>query len=110
MQGYSTLQTHAFHFFTHYITSHSLRENTQKHKFWQEKDDLLWLAAERVIIFLVVRISHELVSRDRGEGRATWQSYRGIGSEAYLRGTSQGPTPEDARKDDRIRGRSHAGA
>jgi hypothetical protein len=23
--------------------------------------------------------------------------YRGIGSEAYLNGTSQGPTPEDAR-------------
>jgi hypothetical protein len=29
----------------------SLRENTQKNKFWQEKDDLLWLAAEKVIIF-----------------------------------------------------------
>jgi hypothetical protein len=32
--------------------------------------------------------------------------YRGIGSEAYLNGTSQGPTPEDARKDVHIRGRS----
>ena len=32
--------------------------------------------------------------------------YRGIGSEAYLDGTSQGPTPEDARKDGHIRGRS----
>ncbi len=31
---------------------------------------------------------------------------RGIGSEAYLNGTSQGPTPEDARKDGHIRGRS----
>ena len=31
---------------------------------------------------------------------------RGIGPEAYLNGTSQGPTPEDARKDDHIRGRS----
>jgi hypothetical protein len=31
---------------------------------------------------------------------------RGIGSEACLSGTSQGPTPEDARKDDHIRGRS----
>jgi hypothetical protein len=29
-----------------------------------------------------------------------------IGSEAYLNGTSQGPTPEDARKDGHIRGRS----
>jgi hypothetical protein len=27
-------------------------------------------------------------------------------SEAYLSGTSQGPTPEDARKDEHIRGRS----
>ncbi|MBT8407024.1 MAG: hypothetical protein KJP05_06160 [Deltaproteobacteria bacterium] len=26
----------------------------------------------------------------------------------YLNGTSQGPTPEDARKDGHIRGRSHA--
>ncbi|MCG6983196.1 MAG: hypothetical protein LJE88_17480 [Deltaproteobacteria bacterium] len=32
--------------------------------------------------------------------------YRGIGSEAYLNGTSQGMTPEDARKDGHIRGRS----
>ncbi len=31
---------------------------------------------------------------------------RGIASEAYLNGTSQGPTPEDARKDGHIRGRS----
>ncbi|MFA9614990.1 MAG: hypothetical protein ACERK9_13710, partial [Deltaproteobacteria bacterium] len=28
------------------------------------------------------------------------------GSEAYLNGTSQGPTPEDAGKDGHIRGRS----
>ena len=32
--------------------------------------------------------------------------YRGIGSEAYLNSTSQGPTLEDARKDGHIRGRS----
>jgi hypothetical protein len=31
---------------------------------------------------------------------------QGVGSEAYLNGTSQGPTPEDARKDFNIRGRS----
>jgi len=31
---------------------------------------------------------------------------QGVGSEAYLNGTSQGPTPEDAWKDDHIRGRS----
>ena len=34
-----------------------------------------------------------------------WQP-QGVGSEAYLSGTSQGPTPEDARKDGHIRGRS----
>ena len=31
---------------------------------------------------------------------------QGVGSEAYLNGTSQGPTPEDAREDEHIRGRS----
>ena len=31
---------------------------------------------------------------------------QGVGTEAYLNGTSQGPTPEDARKDVYIRGRS----
>ena len=52
---------------------------------------------------------HELVSRDLGEGCAAGQlvpRYRGIGSEAYLNGTSQGPTSEDARKDAHIHGRS----
>ena len=39
------------------------------------------------------------------DGRATGQP-QGVGSEAYLNGTSQGPTPEDARKDVHIRGRS----
>ena len=63
------------------------------------------------------RIFHELLSRDYEDGRATGQlvpRYRGIGSEAYLNDTSQGPpvlsevegTPEDARKDSHIRGRS----
>ncbi len=33
-------------------------------------------------------------------------SSRGIGAEAYLNGTSQVPTLEDARKDGHIRGRS----
>jgi hypothetical protein len=51
------------------------------------------------------RIFHELLSRDREDGCATWQP-QGVGSEAYLNGTSQGPTPEDARKDGHIRGRS----
>ncbi len=48
---------------------------------------------------------HELVSRDHEDGRATGQP-QGVGSEAYLNGTSPGPTPEDARKDGHIRGRS----
>jgi len=54
---------------------------------------------------LLARIFHELLSRDREDGRATGQP-QGFGSEAYLNGTSQGPTPEDARKDGHIRGRS----
>jgi hypothetical protein len=48
---------------------------------------------------------HELLSRDHKDGRATWQP-QGVGSEAYLNGTSQGPTPEDAGEDDHICGRS----
>ncbi|MDH3850535.1 MAG: hypothetical protein OEV25_14145 [Deltaproteobacteria bacterium] len=47
-----------------------------------------------------------MVSRDRGEGCATGQP-QGIGSEAYLNSTSQGPIPEDARKDSHIHGRSN---
>ena len=48
---------------------------------------------------------HESMSRDREDGCATGQP-QGVGSEAYLSGTSQEPTPEDARKDGHIRGRS----
>ncbi|MBW2722238.1 MAG: hypothetical protein JRC67_08475 [Deltaproteobacteria bacterium] len=44
-----------------------------------------------------------MLSRDHEDGRATWQP-QGVGSEAYLHGTSQGPTAEDARKDGHIRG------
>ena len=47
------------------------------------------------------RIFHELLSRDRGDGCAIWQP-QGIGTEAYLNSTSQGPIPEDARKDGHI--------
>jgi len=53
----------------------------------------------------LARIFHELLSRDHEDGCATWQP-QGVGSEAYLNGTSQGPTPEDAGKDGHIRGRS----
>jgi hypothetical protein len=53
----------------------------------------------------LARIFHELLSRDHEDGRATGQP-QGVGSEAYLDGTSQGPTPEDARKDGHIRSRS----
>jgi hypothetical protein len=51
------------------------------------------------------RIFHELLSRDHEDGGTTWQP-QGVGPEAYLNGTSQGPAPEDARKDGHIRGRS----
>ena len=54
---------------------------------------------------LLARIFHELLSRDHEDGLATGQP-QGVGSEAYLSGTSQGPTPENARKDGHIRGRS----
>jgi len=53
----------------------------------------------------LARIFHELLSRDREDGRATGQP-QGVGSEAYLNGTSRGTAPEDARKDGHIRGRS----
>ena len=48
---------------------------------------------------------HELMLRDHEDGRATGEP-QGVGSEAYLNGTSQGPTPEDARKAGHIRARS----
>ena len=53
----------------------------------------------------LARMFHELQSRDREDGLATGQP-QGVGPEAYLNGTSQGATPEDARKDAHIRGRS----
>ena len=53
----------------------------------------------------LARLFHELLSRDHEDGWATWQP-QGVGSEAYLNGTSQESTPEDARKDIHIRGRS----
>ncbi|MEE9532642.1 MAG: hypothetical protein V3W52_16800 [Syntrophobacteria bacterium] len=46
-----------------------------------------------------------MVSRDREDGCATGQP-QGVGSEAYLNSTLQGPTPEDAREHGHIRGRS----
>jgi hypothetical protein len=39
---------------------------------------------------------HELLLRDHEDGRATWQP-QGVGSEAYLNGTLQEPTPEEVR-------------
>ena len=47
----------------------------------------------------------ELQSRDREDGYANGHP-QGGGPEAYLNGTSQGSTPEDAREDGHIRGRS----
>jgi hypothetical protein len=51
------------------------------------------------------RMFHELPLRDHEDGRATGQP-QGVGSEAYLDSTLQGPTPEDARQDGQIQGRS----
>jgi hypothetical protein len=51
------------------------------------------------------RMFRESPSRDRGEECATGLP-QGVGSEAYLNSTSQGPTPEDARKGCLICGRS----
>ena len=48
---------------------------------------------------------HELQSRDDEDGLATGQP-QGVRPEAYLTGTSKGATPEDARKEVQIRGRS----
>ena len=53
----------------------------------------------------LARMFHELLSRDRADGCATGQP-QGVGPEAYLNGTSQGSTPEDAREDGHILGRS----
>ena len=53
----------------------------------------------------LARMFHELLSRDREDGSATGQP-QGVGPEAYLNGTSQGATPEDARKGGHIHGRS----
>ncbi|MEJ2235432.1 MAG: hypothetical protein P8X67_16035 [Syntrophobacterales bacterium] len=49
----------------------------------------------------LARIIHKSVSRDREDGRPTWQP-QGVESEAYLNGTSQVSSPEDAREDDHI--------
>ena len=46
---------------------------------------------------------HELQWRDLENELAIGQPSRGIGPEAYLDGTSQGATPEDARKNAHIR-------
>jgi hypothetical protein len=54
---------------------------------------------------LLAWMLHELLSRDHEDGRATGQP-QGVGLEAYLNGTPQGPTPEDARKDGHICDRS----
>ena len=58
---------------------------------------LIWISPARMFV--------ELLSRDREYRRATWQP-QGVGPEAYLNGTSQVATPEDARKDGHILGRS----
>jgi hypothetical protein len=63
----------------------------------------------------LARIFHELLSRDREDGRATWQpsrvaaGFRGVPEWYVAGGACPEPvegTPEDARKDGHIRGRS----
>ena len=49
----------------------------------------------------LARIFHELLSRDHEDGRAPGKP-QGVGPEAYLNGTSQGPTAEGARQDGHI--------
>jgi hypothetical protein len=51
------------------------------------------------------RIFHELASRDRKDRRATWQP-QGLRARGVLDSTSQGASPEDARKDAYLLGRS----
>ena len=51
------------------------------------------------------RIFQELPLPEREDGRFNWQS-QDFGAEAYLSSAPQGPTPEDASKDDQIRGGS----
>jgi hypothetical protein len=63
------------------------------------------MAVQGVRKTALARMFHELLSRDRENGRATGQP-QSVGLEAYLNGTSQSATPEDARKDDHIHGRS----
>jgi hypothetical protein len=49
----------------------------------------------------LARMFYESLSRDREDEHATWQP-QGVGSEAYLNGTSLEPAPEDARKNGHI--------
>jgi hypothetical protein len=60
---------------------------------------------EFIFTLSLTRMFHKLLWQDREDGRATWQA-QGVETEAYLNGTSQGATPEDARKNAHIRGRS----
>jgi hypothetical protein len=56
-------------------------------------------------LHILAHITHEPVSRDHEDRRATGQP-QGIELEAYLHSTPQGSRPEDARKDGYIRDRS----
>jgi len=64
---------------------------------------LLELRGNKCVENRRARMFYELLSRDREDGLATGQP-QGVGSEAYLSGTSQGSTPEDARKEGHLRG------
>jgi hypothetical protein len=80
--------------------------------------------SKQALLFHLARIFHELLSRDHETGnplaglsgaqraRRGWVCHLATRPAVprdwfpYLNGTSQGPTPEDARKDGHIRGRS----
>jgi len=81
--------------------NHGQSSHTAKFKPWELINYLAFKDRSKAL----ARMFHELLSRDREDGRATGQP-QGVGREAYLNGTSQGATPEDALKDGHIRGRS----
>jgi hypothetical protein len=60
-------------------------------KYEQKRVEVIYIKEKEL-----VRMFHELLSRDHEDGRATWQP-QGVDSEPYLNGTSQVSTPEDAR-------------
>jgi hypothetical protein len=78
----------------HTFEDRNLNMNFRVHRMQQ------WLKLDEL-----ARKFHELSSRDREDGRATWQP-QGLRTRGVLGSTSQGARPEDVRKDAHLRGRS----